>query len=331
MCGVRRVFAILSLFAAGAAVAVRAEYQFSVPDWTIEAQFAAEPKTDVIVSPSPHGDVKASRYFLEQAGERSMLIRFAYPMAMMPGEETGVYQKSLGEMMKSRPGQLRTREKYQLGPFEGERIIVLQPREKTLREIRLLVVGSSLYVLSAEWPAQGTGAARAGKFFDSVHLRADSTDLRTVEERERWRVFTFGSFQLRIDGLRWYRDPADQEPGIFNFLRTDQKAEAQFIAEERPLEDGDIEKAVLNTAREAAESVTVRKRGQKLRGAVQVIELEFEARVDRATYENHGYFYTGPQGAVQLRTWAKDIDYHEVAGDMSELLDGLTVSAVPVR
>lgn len=330
MCGVRRVFAILSLFAAGAVVG-RAEYQFSAPDWTIEAQFAAEPKTDVIVSPSPHGEVTASRYFLESAGERSMLIRFAYPMAMLPGEETGVYEKSLGEMMKSRPGQLRAREKYQLGPFEGERLVVFQPREKTLREIRLLVVGSSLYVLSAEWPALGSGAARAEKFFGSVRLRADSTDRRTVEERERWRVLTAGSFQLRIDALRWYRDPADQESGIFNFLRTDLKAEAQFIAEDRPLEDGDIEKSVLNTAREGAESVTVRKRGRKLRGAVQVIELEFEARVDNVNYRNHGYFYTGPQGAVQLRTWAKDMDYQDVAGDMSELLDGLTVGAVPSK
>jgi len=321
----RRIHGIFCLTLFWAVPGLRAEYQFKAPDWTIEAQFAAEPKSDVIVSPSPQGDVKASRYFLEQAGERSMLIRFAYPIAMMPGEETGVYEKSLGEMMKSRPGQLRTHEKYQLGPFEGERIVVIQPREKTLREIRLLVVGSSQYVMSAEWPAAGTGAERAAKFFSSVRLRADSTDQRVVEDRERWRELAFGNFKLRFDALRWYRDPADQEPGIFNFLRLDQKAEAQFIAEDHPLEDGDIEKAVLNTARDGAESVSVKKRGKKLRGSVQVIELEFEARVDSATYMNHGYFYTGPLGAVQLRCWAKDVDYHEVAGDMNELLDGLAI------
>ncbi len=323
----RRLFGITYLIVAGVVATLRADYQFKAPDWTIEAQFAAEPKTDIILSPSPQGDVKASRYFLEQAGERSMLIRFAYPMAFLPGAETGIYEKSIGEMMKSRPGQLRTEEKYQLGPFEGARIVVIQPREKTLREIRLVVIGSSLYVMSAEWPAAGTGAERAEKFFSSVRLRADSTDQRVVEDRERWREFGFGHFKLRIDGSRWYRDPADQEPGIFNFLRVDQKAEAQFIAEESPIEGGDIEKAVLNTAREAAESVTVKKRGQKLRGAVQVVELEFEARVDSVTYVNHGYFYTGPQGAVQLRSWAKDADYRNVSADMSELLDGLTVGA----
>jgi hypothetical protein len=321
----RRLSDIIYLLVAGAAVALRADYQFGAPEWTIEAQFAAEPKTDIILSPSPQGDVKANRYFLEQAGERSMLIRFAYPMAMQPGEETGVYEKSLGEMMRSRPGQLRTREKFSLGPFEGERIVVNQTRDKTLREVRLVVIGSSLYVMSAEWPLAGTGAARAEKFFGSVHLRADSTDLRTVEERERWREFSFGNFTLRFDASRWYRDPADQEPGVFNFLRLDQKAEAQFIAEEHPLADGDIEKTVLNTAREGAESVSVKKRGKKLRGTVQVIELEFEARVDSATYVNHGYFYSGRQGVVQLRSWAKDVDYRDVAGDMSELLDGLTV------
>ena len=323
----RRIPGITCLILFCAVPGLRAEYSFKAPDWTIEAQFAAEPKTDQIVSPSPQGDVKATRYFLEQAGERSMLIRFAYPMAMTPGEEPGVYEKSLGEMMKSRPGQLRTDEKYLLGPFEGERFVVIQPREKTLREIRLIVIGSSLYVMSAEWPAAGTGADRAAKFFSSVRLRADSLDSRVVEDRERWREFTAGNFKLRIDGRRWYRDPADQEPGIFNFLRTDQKAEAQFIAEEHPIEDGDIEKAVLNTARDGAESVSVKKRGKKMRGAVQVVELEFEARVDSATYVNHGYFYTGPQGAVQLRSWAKDVDYREVAADMNELLDGLMITA----
>jgi hypothetical protein len=325
----RRISGIFCLSLWCGAAAMRGDYQFKAPDWTIEAQFAAPPSTDAILTPSAQGDVKASRYFLEQAGERSMLIRFAYPMAMMPGEETGVYDKSIGELMRSRPGKLRTRDKYQLGPYEGERLVIAQPKEKTIRELRLLVIGSSLYVMSAEWPAQGTGAARAEKFFGGVRLRADSTDLRVVEERERWREFALGNFKLRLDATRWYRDPADQEPGIFNFLRTDQKAEAQFIAEEHPAVDGDIERAVLTTAREGAESVSVKRHGKKLRGAVQVIELEFEARVENATYLNHGYFYSGPEGAVQLRAWAKEVDYQEVSGDMGELLDGLTVSAAP--
>jgi hypothetical protein len=322
----RRHFGIFGLSLLAAA-ALRAEYRFSAPDWTIEAQFPAPPSTDMILTPSPQGEVKASRYFLEQEGEHWMLIRLAYPLAMMPGEETGAYEKSLGDLMRSRPGQLRMREKFQLGPYEGERVVIAQPREKTVREIRLLVIGSALYVMSAEWPVLGTGAARAEKFLAGIRLRADSTDLRVVEARERWREFAVGKFRLRYDATRWYRDPADQDPGIFNFLRLDQKAEAQFITEDRPLEDGDIAKAVLKTAEEGAGSVTVRKRGKKLRGAVQVVELEFAVHVENTTYVNHGYFYTGPEGAVQLRSWAKETDYRDVAGDITELLDGLNVSA----
>jgi hypothetical protein len=78
--------------------------------------------------------------------------------------------------------------------------------------------------------------------------------------------------------------------------------------------------------RESAESVTVRKRGRKLRGAAEVIELEFAARVERTTYVNHGYFYSGPEGSVQLRGWSAEADSRDVAGDINELLDGLTVS-----
>jgi len=321
----RRLFGFFCLFLVCAVAGLRAEFAFKDPEWTIEAEFAAPPKSDNILTPTPQGDARVGRYFLEQDGERSMLIRFAYPLAMVPGEETALYEKSIGEMMKSRPGKLRSRDKYELGPFVGERFVVEQPKESTLREIRLLVVGSCLYVLSAEWPASGSGAEAAAKFFSSIRLRGDSTDFRVVEERERWRAFNFGRFRLRFDASHWYRDPGDQEPGIINFLRNDEKAEAQLIAEDKPLASGDIAEAVLATAREGADSVTVKHRGKKLRGAAEVVELEFAALVDGVTYVNHGYFYTGPEGTIQLRAWAKESDYRTAAGDITELLDGLAV------
>jgi hypothetical protein len=322
----RRPFGITCLFLSCAAAGLHAEFLFKDPEWTIEAEFAAPPKTDNILTPSPQGDVRAGRYFLENEGERSMLIRFAYPLAILPGAEAALYEKSVGEMMKSRPGRLRSHEKYQLGPFTGEQIVVEQPKEKTLREIRLLVVGSCLYVMSAEWPASvDSGAERAARFFGSIKLRADSTDFRVVEERERWRVFNFGRFRLKFDAAHWYRDPGDQEPGVINFLRADEKAEAQLIVEDKPLEGGDIAKSVLDTAKESADSISVKHRGQKIRGAAEVVELEFAAAVGGVTYLNHGYFYTGPQGTVQLRSWAKDQDYRTVADDMTELLEGLVI------
>jgi hypothetical protein len=309
-------------------LALRAEYQFSTAEWAVEAQFATQPGTDVILTATPEGDAKAIRFFLEQAGEHYLLIRFSYPMALLPGSEFDIYQKSVADLLRSRPGQKKVHEKYTLGAYGGERLVIAQPKEKSVRELRLIVVGSCLYVLSAEWPAASKAAAdHAASFLQSIKLRADYEDARQVETRERWREFTAGRFKVRYDASRWYRDPADAEPGIFNFLRNDKAAEAQFIAEEHPVEGGDIEKAVIATAQEGAQSVSVKKRGKKLRGAVQVLDLEFAARVEDATYVNHGYFYSGPEGTVQLRAWAKEQEYLSVTGDIAELLDGLTVTA----
>ncbi|MDB6165110.1 MAG: hypothetical protein JWQ83_250 [Lacunisphaera sp.] len=323
----RRSYGLFCLSLMCGVAGLRAQYQFGAADWAIEAQLAAKPTSDIVVTPSPQGDVKAQRFFHEPPGEHFLLIKFSYPMAMLLGGETGVYDKSMTDLTRTRPGQVRSRNKYDLGPYEGEKVLIAQPREKSTRELRMIVIGSSFYVLSAEWPVGNAAAAgHAAAFFASVRLRADFGDARLVEERERWRVFSAGKFRLRYDASRWYRDPADQEPGVFNFLRVDQRAEAQFIGEERGPEDGDIEKAVLNTAREGAASVLVKKRGKKLCGAAQVSELEFEARVEDATYVNHGYFYTGPEGAVQLRGWAKENDYRNVSGDIGELLDGLEVT-----
>ena len=324
MAGVRRTTGILCLLLLGPGEVRGAEYQFAPAGWAIEARLPQVPGNDVVLTTSPQGDIKASRYFTEQAGEHSFLARFSYPLAMLPGEETRVYTRSIGDMLKSRPGEVKTHGKFMLGPFAGERLVIAQRRERTIREVRLLVIGSTLYLFSAEWPEAGTGATRAEQYFTSIQLKPDYTDLRLVQEKERWRELVAGQFRLRYDATRWYRDPADSEPGIFNLLRVDQKAEAQLIAEVQPIE-GSLEAAVINTARESAANVTVRKRGAKFRGTTQLTELEFTARVENVTYVNHGYFYSGPEGAVQLRGWAKDAEYSAVAGDITELLDGLTV------
>lgn len=322
----RRALGLFTFFLLGAGAAWPEEYRFGAADWAIEAQFPAPPQTDLILSPSPQGDVKARRYIYEPPGEHYLLIKFTYPLALRPGEEGGVYDRSMAELTRSRPGSVRLREPCQLGPYAGQRVVLVQPREKSLRELRLMVIGSSLYVGSAEWPADSAdGPAHAGAFFSSFRLRSDYADPRVVEERERFRELGLGRIRLRYDATRWYRDPADEDPGIFNLLRPDQRAEAQFICEEKPVEGGDIEKAVLDTAREGAESVSVQKRGQKRRGAASVVELEFTARVERVNYVNHGYFYTGPAGTAQLRGWAREQDYREAAGDIGELLDGLAI------
>ncbi|MFZ5496047.1 MAG: hypothetical protein ACOZE5_12030 [Verrucomicrobiota bacterium] len=318
------ILAVL-LCAAGSFLPARAQV-FAEPEWAIEARFPGPPKNDGILTPSPQGDVKVRRFFFEQGGQHFLLARFEYPMAMLPGEEPGLYDKSIGDLMKSRPGQMKLRERFTLGAYDGERIVVAQRRERSVREVRFVAIASVLYMMSVEWPEQARGEAAAAQFFDTVRVAAAFQNAREVALAARWRELVAGNFRLRYDATRWYRDPTDAEPGIFNLLRTDQRAEAQFIAEAQPVPGGDIERAVLDTAREGAESVTVRRRGRKLRGSAEIMELEFAARVERASYINHGYFYSGPEGSVQLRGWSEERDFRDVAGDISELLDGLTVT-----
>src|SRR3954471_3374062 len=123
MACMRRVSGILC-FLLGAVLARAAEQQFTAPGWAIEATLPVTPGTDGILTASPQGDIKAQRFFTEQNGERTFLVRFQYPMAMVPGEETGVYAKNFGDMLKSRPGEVKLRDRFMLGPFEGERLVI---------------------------------------------------------------------------------------------------------------------------------------------------------------------------------------------------------------
>ena len=324
----RRHAGLLCLLLCTTALFNRAGAQaFAEADWAIQARFPGVPKSDGILTPSPQGDVKVRRFFWDQGGQHFLLARFEYPMAMLPGEETGLYEKSIGDLIKSRPGQIRLRESFTLGPYSGERVVIAQRRERSIREVRFLAIASVLYMMSVEWPEQAKAEAAAAQFFGTVEVTPAFQNVREVETAARWREFTAGNFKLRYDASRWYRDPTDEDAGVFNLLRTDQRAEAQLIAEPNPVEGGDIERAVLDTVRETAESVTVRKRGRKLRGVAEVTELQFAVRVERTNYINHGYFYSGPEGAVQLRGWSEEGDFRDVAGDIGELLDGLIVNA----
>jgi hypothetical protein len=322
----RRHSGIVLLLLSAVLFAQAAGQVFAEPDWAIEARFPGAPKNDGILTPSAQGDIRVRRFFFEQGGQHFLLARFEYPLALVPGQEAGLYDKSIGDLMKSRPGQLRLREPFTLGPYDGERIVVAQRRERSLREVRFVAIASVLYMMSVEWPEQMKGEAAAAQFFSGIAVKAPYLNAREVAQAARWRELAAGKFRLRYDATRWYRDPTDAEAGVFNLLRTDQRAEAQLIAEPHPVPGGDIERAVLDTVRESAESVTVRRRGRKLRGAAEVTELEFAVRVDGTSYVNHGYFYSGPEGAVQLRGWSEEAEFRQVAGDIGELLDGLSVA-----
>jgi hypothetical protein len=324
-----RLFFALLWCSLGTAAELRAEHYFSAPNWAVEIKLEDKPASDTVDSPSPHGPTKASRYFLERAGENYLLVKFSYPVALVPGDETALFERSLKEMMKSRPGQMKSNTRFMLGPYSGYHLVIAQPRERTIREIRMIVIGSSLYICSAEYSAvsKSGGETRARTFFNSMALNREFEDPRVVEERERWRFLSHGNFSLRYDAARWYRDPADQELGVFNLLRVDERAEAQFIAEEHPIEGSSIEEAVLQSAREGADEVIVKRRSKKTRGSVVVSVLEFSAKVEKTIYQNHGYFYSGAEGTVQLRAWALDKDHRSVAADVEELLDGLRINS----
>lgn len=316
--------ALLLAFAALVTLA-RADYTCAPSGWAISAVFPAEPKVDDQRTPSPQGDQLAERRYLEVAGEHLMVLRVTYPVVPLPTEREQLYVATIEAFMKSRRGQIKQDEPWMLEQYDGQRLLVAQPAQKTHREVRLVLIGGSLYFISAEWPGAERPSKTAAAFLASVDVKPDFTNSRLVEERERWREIKLGSFTLRYDASRWFRDPQITDPNSVAMLRVDENAEAEFItsSERHP---GSMEELVVSHAKEHAESVVVKKRGKKLRGSTSVEELYFTARVDGVSYENHGYFYSGAEGTVQLRAWAEQKNYANVSGDIDELLSGLVIT-----
>jgi hypothetical protein len=307
------------------ATAAFAEVAFAPAEWALQMRFPAEPKFDERRTPSPQGDEIAQRWIYEQGGDRLMIVRFVYPL--VPGLDVRgtLYKQSVEAVMNSRSGVIRADERWDLGDYAGMRLLVEQPREKTHRELRFVLIGASLYFVSAEWGGGVKPTPVVERFLGSIAPQPAFLDGRAVEERERWREIVQGNFRLRYDASRWFRDPQPQEPGTVFLLRSDEMAEAEFTVSSERNPAATMEEAVISAARETSEWVKVTKRSKRLRGAATVEVLRYAARVDGVNYENHGYFYSGAEGTVQMRAWSEERSFKRVEGDIEELLDGLVV------
>lgn len=254
-----------------------------------------------------------------------MVLRVTYPVVPLVAEREQLYASTIESFMNSRRGQIKQDEPWMLGQYDGQRLLVAQPAQKTHREVRLVLIGGSLYFISAEWPGNERASRSAAAFLASIEVKPGFDNARLVEERERWREIKLGNFTLRYDASRWFRDPQIADPNSVAMLRVDENAEAEFIASP-DRRSGVLEEFVIGAIKEHAESVAVKKRGKKLRGSTTVEELYFTVRVDGIVYENHGYFYTGAEGTAQLRAWADAKKYPAISGDIDELLSGLAIT-----
>lgn len=318
------VGALLCVFAL--AVVARATVPFSPAGWGITAIFPAAPTEEELRFPSPYGDEVAQRNTVESGDEKFVLTRISYPVFPTGAQRPELIRQAIESFMNSRAGVIREDETFVTGAYTGKRLLIEHRRENSHREVRLLLVGGSLYFASAEWSGGRTPSAIATEFLNSLAVPAELSNPAVAEEKDRWREIAQGNFVVRFDSSRWYRDPGSTAGGtepVF-LLRVDQLAEAEFSTGPQ-LEAASMEQVVIAAAKETADRVTVRKRGKRLQGSKSVEELRFSVRAEGETYENHGYFYNGTEGSVQLRAWSPQATFAEVEGDILELLDSLQV------
>lgn len=309
------------------ALCVLARAHEVAPDgWALRVRFPGAPVADIFRVPLPVGDVVSDRYSYEADSESFLLVRSTYPLAIQRSRQAELYEGARADAVRGRGGEVVAEAEFSLGAYTGRELRIRFARAGRVRQIRFILIGATLYALVHERPQDRAESPGAAAFWAGLALRPGYEDPRVVEERERWREAGQGGFRVRYDATQWYRDPADGEEGVFNFLRNDRRAEAQLIIEPPGTHAGPLEEAALAMAREGAESVRVRARKSRLRHGVSLAELLFEARVGGATYVNHGCYYSGPAGQVQLRAWATDRDYQAVAFDIEELLEGLVIA-----
>ena len=301
--------------------------EFHHEGWGIRAEFPVAPKGDEFRAPSERGPIISERFFHETKAEAFLVLRMIYPVSFLyPHEREALYEQAKNEALKARPGEITTDEVFQVGPYRGRRYLINFKKAGRVKDLRFVLIGSSLYAISHERSAKDAGSSAGPVFLESIALEPGYEDQVFIEERDRWRKIGQTPFELRYDASRWYRDPEDHEPGIFNLFHISKRAEVQLITEKVPIPGDDLETAVLAEARGAAESVSVKNRATRLRKGREFLELEFEVRFDGVTFVNRARYLSAPEGSVQLRGWAVASNFYEMKGDIDELLDGLSMT-----
>lgn len=302
------------------------QVRFQRERWALSLEFPGEPMADVVMIPSAKGDSLADRHTHQSQDEVFLALRLSYPLAPTVADRALLHKEAIETVMNARPGRLRADEQLSLGDYPMQRLLVEMGDRRTFREVRLVLIGASLYFVSVEWAGGAAPSERARRFLAGLSLRPEFANPAAVAERERWREVVQGPFRLRYDASRWFRDPQPSEnPGTIVLLRGDELAEAEFVTSSERLSATSMEEVVIGAARASAESVKVLRRAKKYRGSVQVEELRFTIRSEGVNYENLGCFYNGAEGTAQLRAWSPEASFREVEGDIAELLGGLSV------
>ena len=135
------------------------------------------------------------------------------------------------------------------------------------------------------------------------------------------------SYTINYDTAKWIATPtAAGEDAEYEFEHVDGDVFALVIPERIELDLADLRKIALENAQSISEDAQITFEEDRTVNDVQVHVMKIGGTLYGIAFEYYGYYYGGPAGTVQFITYTSSNLNSLYADDLTELLNGLTIT-----
>jgi hypothetical protein len=132
-----------------------------------------------------------------------------------------------------------------------------------------------------------------------------------------------GGMTLFVDPGKWRRTPSE-DPTRISFRHSTGEAYGMVLAERLAVPLPRLKEIAVSNAREAAPDVKVTFEEPRRVNELDVLAMQMEGTIQGVPFTYYGYYFSGPQGSVQLLTYTGSNLFAEYKPEFEDFLNGLT-------
>ena len=132
-----------------------------------------------------------------------------------------------------------------------------------------------------------------------------------------------GGMTLFVDPGKWKRTPSE-DPTKISFRHSTGEAYGMVVAERLAIPLPRLKEIAVSNAREAAPDVRVTLEEARRVNEIDVLAMQMEGTIQGIPFTYYGYYFSGPQGSVQLLTYTGSNLFAEYKPEFEDFLNGLT-------
>jgi hypothetical protein len=131
-----------------------------------------------------------------------------------------------------------------------------------------------------------------------------------------------GGMALFVDPAKWSQAPSE-DPTKISFRHSTGEAYGMVVAERLAIPLARLKEIAISNAREAAPDVRVSFEESRRVNELEVLAMQMEGTIQDIPFTYYGYYYSGPQGSVQILTYTGSNLFGEYKAEFEDFLNGL--------